>query len=82
MKSYVTLITVLFLTSITTQFGLAHSVYFEAMEDGQLVIRFGQFGDDYEESPGFLDSLDSIYCWKIGLFSSKVKSTMETPMNS
>ena len=66
MKSYVTLITVLFLTSITTQFGLAHSVYFEAMEDGQLVIRFGQFGDDYEESPGFLDSLDAIYCWKIG----------------
>lgn len=66
MKSYLTRIAILILTFTTTQLGMAHSVYFEALEDGQLVIRFGEFGDDHEESPGFLDSLDTIYAWKKG----------------
>lgn len=66
MKSYLKRITILILTITATQLGIAHSVYFEALADGQLVIRFGEFGDDYEESPGFLDSLDAIYAWKIG----------------
>lgn len=66
MKSYITRIASLIITITTTQLVMAHSVYFEALDDGQLVIRFGTFGDDYEESPGYLDSLDAIYVWKIG----------------
>ncbi len=66
MKSYLTRLAILILIMAATPLGMAHSVYFEALDDGQLVIRFGEFGDDYEESPGFLDSLDAIYAWKMG----------------
>ena len=66
MKSYITRIASLIITITTIQLSMAHSVYFEALDDGQLVIRFGAFGDEYEESPGYLDSLDAIYVWKIG----------------
>ena len=55
MKSYITRIACLIITITTTHLATAHSVYFEALDDGQLVIRFGAFGDDYEESPGYLD---------------------------
>jgi hypothetical protein len=52
------------LSVITVHNAFGHSVYFEPNESGQLIIRFGEFGDDYEESPGFLDSLDCVYIWK------------------
>lgn len=69
MKIHINLIQKIFLTFIftltTSQVSLAHSVYFEMNENDQVVIRFGEFGDEYEESPGYLDSLDSIHAWKI-----------------
>jgi len=36
----------------------AHEVWIEDTPDGQLVVRFAEFGDDYEKSPGHLDALD------------------------
>jgi len=69
MKINMNLIQKIFLTFIFTlkasQLSLAHSVYFEVNENDQVVIRFGEFGDDYEESPGYLDSLDLIHTWEI-----------------
>ena len=44
----------------------AHSVCFEPNEDGQLIARFAQFGDDPETSPGFLDSLEPLAVWTLG----------------
>jgi hypothetical protein len=41
----------------------AHSVYFEPNDQGQLIARFGEFGDDPETSPGYLDSLDTPSAW-------------------
>ncbi len=43
---------------------LAHSVYLEPDSNGELVARFGQFGDDPETSPGHLDSLDAVVAWE------------------
>ncbi len=54
---------ILWISLLQTQ---AHSVYFEPQENGDLVIRFAEFGDDYEESPGFLDYLDHLTAWNIG----------------
>ena len=42
----------------------AHSVYFEETENG-LVIRFGEFQGDHEESPGYLDQLSSVNAWTL-----------------
>lgn len=36
---------------------LAHSVWLEPLPDGQLSLRFGEWGDEPETSPGHLDSL-------------------------
>jgi hypothetical protein len=36
---------------------LAHEVWIEDTPNGQLVVRFAEFGDEYEKSPGSLDSL-------------------------
>ncbi len=36
---------------------LAHSVWLEPLPDGQLSLRFGEWGDAPETSPGHLDSL-------------------------
>ncbi len=39
----------------------AHSVWMEIPESGDgLVARFGEFDDSYEETPGYLDSLDPL----------------------
>lgn len=35
----------------------AHSVWIEPLPDGQLALRFGEWGEDPETSPGHLDSL-------------------------
>lgn len=42
-----------------------HSVYFDENKSSRIKIRFGEFQDEYEESPGYLDSLDTISAWKI-----------------
>jgi len=72
-----------------TQQSWAHSVYFESTPEGGLVIRFGEFGDEYEESPGFLDSLDDVYAWKskdtskpVGLSPVKKKQGFEIEADS
>ena len=48
-------------TLTASQLSLAHSVYFEVNENDQVVIRFGEFGDDYEE---YLDTL-TVWIWYI-----------------
>ena len=39
-----------------------HSVYFEETAGG-IVVRFGEFQGDHEESPGYLDQLDAVTAW-------------------
>lgn len=41
----------------------AHSVWIEATEQHALLIRFGEPGDKFEESPGHLDSLSPPLAW-------------------
>lgn len=45
---------VLALTTISLS---AHSVWLEPLPDGQLALRFGEWGEDPETSPGHLDAL-------------------------
>ncbi len=44
----------------------AHEVWIEENSEGQLVIRFAEYGEDYEKSPGFLDSLSLPAAWSWG----------------
>jgi len=55
----------------------AHSVYVEADDNGNLIARFGQFGDDPETSPGYLDNLDCLTAWTFSSQDSP-KSLMPT----
>jgi uncharacterized GH25 family protein len=41
----------------------AHDVWIEDTQEHQLVIRFGEFGDELETSPGYLDSLTQPQAW-------------------
>jgi hypothetical protein len=41
----------------------AHDVWIEDTPDRHLVIRFGEFGDEVETSPGYLDSLTQPQAW-------------------
>ena len=43
----------------------AHEVWIEPLATGQLVVRFAEYGEDYETSPGHLDSLTLPESWKI-----------------
>ena len=43
----------------------AHSVYLEPNDNGKFIVRFAEFGDNPETSPGFLDSLDALTVWSI-----------------
>lgn len=42
---------------------LAHEVWIEDLPTGQLVVRFAEYGEDFEESPGNLDSLSLPESW-------------------
>jgi hypothetical protein len=44
----------------------AHFVWIEDTLNKQLVIRFGEPAEDYEESPGYLDRLSLPVAWKVG----------------
>jgi hypothetical protein len=44
----------------------AHDVWIEDTSDHQLVIHFGEFGDELETSPGYLDSLSQPQAWTKG----------------
>lgn len=41
----------------------AHAVWIEDTPDGRLVVRFGEPGDEFEKSPGHLDSLTLPEAW-------------------
>jgi len=53
----------------------AHSVWLEDTPDGKLVLRFGEFGDELEKSPGHLDELGLPVAWVISTEDKPV--TME-----
>lgn len=36
---------------------LAHEVWIEDTPDGQLIVRFAEYGEKFEKSPGALDAL-------------------------
>lgn len=44
----------------------AHTTWIEPLDSGALVIRFGEPGYDYEESPGYLDNLSLPGAWTLG----------------
>ena len=53
----------LFLTALSVVQASAHDVWIEDTPDQHLVIRFGEFGDELETSPGYLDSLSQPQAW-------------------
>ena len=55
----------------TASLARAHSVWLEDTPDQQLVIRFGEPGDEFERSPGHLDSLSLPLAWKSSSVSAK-----------
>ncbi|WP_050027538.1 hypothetical protein [Verrucomicrobium sp. BvORR034] len=44
----------------------AHEVWIEDTTDGKLVVRFAEYGEEYEKSPGHLDSLKTPEAWTAG----------------
>ncbi|MDB6138455.1 MAG: cobalt transporter substrate-binding protein [Verrucomicrobiaceae bacterium] len=46
--------------------GLAHEVWIEDAPDGRLYVRFGEYGDELEKSPGSLDALMLPFAWTPG----------------
>lgn len=51
--------------SLTASFSSAHSVWIEALPDGQLCVRFAEWGEDFETSPGHLDSFAPVSGWTL-----------------
>ena len=58
-----------------------HSVYFDENKNSEIKLRFGEFQDEYEESPGYLDSLDAINAWKINDKKQPEKLDVEKQKN-
>ena len=58
-----------------------HSVYFDENKNSEIKLRFGEFQDEYEESPGYLDSLDAINAWKINDKNEPKKLDIEKQKN-
>ena len=58
-----------------------HSVYFDENKNSEIKLRFGEFQDEYEESPGYLDSLDAINAWKINDKNEPEKLDIEKQKN-
>jgi hypothetical protein len=54
LRTITSLLTILFTTLSNLQ---AHEVWIEDTQEGGLVVRFAEFGGEYEKSPGALDSL-------------------------
>lgn len=48
------------LSILTAPLLLAHSVWLEPLPSGELSVRFGEWGEEVEKSPGALDSLTEI----------------------
>ncbi len=43
--------------------GFAHEVWIEDTPEGQLVVRFAEYGEKFEKSPGALDALTLPFAW-------------------
>ncbi|SKA76605.1 hypothetical protein SAMN02745166_00209 [Prosthecobacter debontii] len=54
------------LVCLTASVSSAHSVWIEALPDGQLCIRFAEWGEEFETSPGHLDSFTQVSGWAVG----------------
>lgn len=44
----------------------AHEVWIEETKDKELIVRFAEYGEDYEKSPGHLDGLAQPLAWTFG----------------
>jgi hypothetical protein len=49
--------------SATARTATAHEVWIEDSPTGEMVVRFAEWGDEYEKSPGHLDSLAVPEAW-------------------
>ena len=65
MKKIIKFISSILLINLIQLSSYGHSVYFDENKNSEIKIRFGEFQDEYEESPGYLDSLDTVSAWKI-----------------
>ena len=57
--------TILAIASCAVAFqATAHEVWIEDTPEGHLYVRFAEYGDDFEKSPGALDALTLPFAWK------------------
>ena len=49
----------------------AHEVWIEDTPEGKLFVRFAEYGDDFEKSPGALDALTLPFAWTPGVESKE-----------
>lgn len=56
---------VLALISLAPAASFAHSVWIEELPEGQLCVRFAEWGEDFETSPGHLDSFALVSGWTL-----------------
>lgn len=49
--------------SVAVSPAFAHEVWIEDTPDGQLVVRFAEYGEKFEKSPGALDALTLPFAW-------------------
>lgn len=55
----------LLLAALLPVTSFAHSVWIEELPDGQLCVRFAEWGEDFETSPGHLDSFAAVSGWTL-----------------
>lgn len=60
----------------------AHDVWIEDTPAHQLIIRFGEFDDELETSPGYLDSLTAPAAWTKGKEGDPVAFSVQKGTNS
>src|ERR1700744_818228 len=60
----------------------AHDVWIEDLSDHRLVIHFGEFGDELETSPGYLDSLSLPQAWTKTAVTNPVPFEIEKQTNA
>lgn len=52
----------------------AHEVWIEDTTDGKLVVRFAEYGEKFEQSPGSLDALSLPFAWTPGDAAKEAKA--------
>jgi hypothetical protein len=63
MKRSIALACISVLALAAAPFSFAHEVWIEDAPTGEMVVRFAEWGDEYEKSPGHLDSLTTPEAW-------------------